>query len=150
MARRDVVTVILGGYPVALVSRLDPAFLRLLVGTREGTRGLTSFLRGPGVGPGGYVFHYGYPLKVPQTREHEVVGRHGILAVGDFLRPAALDYVEIYASVKRWEPAGGRSVRPALGEANPYGIWGHALSDLTFEFMEINPRTGDVTFGIGS
>ena len=101
--------------------------------------------------PGEYTFAYDYPLARRVEVRHLIAGRNGVVCASEVLLPAAQDYADIYATVKTWQKIGRfDNERPADGEPNPHGIWGHALKDLAFEGFIVDSQKRCITFMIGS
>ena len=78
---------------------------------------------------GTYTFVLDYPLGGDYEFEHKLSPKMTAL---DICRLAAGDYSIVYRS-------------PAK-----YGVWGHSISDLAFESIDINDTKHRITFGMGS
>lgn len=98
---------------------------------------------------GNYTFVYTYPLSTAARFNHPLISSVGSI---DILLRAKADYERIYAEE---EAAVGETPNiPGMlnrdRSCGPYGIWGHCLSDLYFEQIEINTEKKIITFCIGS
>lgn len=96
-----------------------------------------------------YTFKYDYPLSVEVGIPHRIGPKTSIIGV---LLLAQIDYKYIYASEEAavGHPGHITGMLNRRESAGPYGIWGHDLSDLYFESVEIDIEKKIVTFGIGS
>ena len=96
-----------------------------------------------------FSFVYDYPLRKEVSIPH-LVGESW--SAVDILEMASKDYQTIYAA----EDAAVGPTANIPGMLNrqqsegPYGIWGHDISDLYFEEIEINEANKIISFGIGS
>jgi len=98
---------------------------------------------------GVYTFVYDYPLSRVATFTEALFPLTTLI---DILLLGRTHYEAIYAAEARTSKDPGR-VPGLLNRARStgsYGIWGHDLSDLYFESVEINPKTKHIEFGIGS
>jgi hypothetical protein len=97
-----------------------------------------------------YTFEYDYPLKNKASFQRQITRAMSVI---DILILARYDYERIYAAE---DAAVGKPTDYIPGMLNrqqssgPYGIWGHILSDLYFEQVNINPDTNTISFSIGS
>jgi hypothetical protein len=98
---------------------------------------------------GTYSFMYRYPLSVEVGIPHPLIR---LTSAIDILLLAKKDYEDIYAA----EDAAVGETPNIPGMLNrdssegPYGIWGHCLSDLYFEQIEIDTEKKIIKFCIGS
>jgi len=98
---------------------------------------------------GEYTFVYTYPLSAAARFNHPLITSAGSI---DILLIAKADYEYIYAE----EDAACGETPNIPGMLNrdrsegPYGIWGHCLSDLYFEEIQIDSEKKIITFCIGS
>lgn len=103
-----------------------------------------------GIPEGEYTFVYDYPLSTAAKFMHALPADVSII---DILLEARADYRAIYAiedassSVTASQIPGVINRPPTSGT---YGIWGHDITDLYFEGVEIDTIKRRVTFSIGS
>jgi hypothetical protein len=98
---------------------------------------------------GTYTFVYDYPLKHVARFQHDLTPEMSKI---DILLLGSVDYKTIYALE---DAASGKTGHiPGMlnrqTSAGPYGIWGHDISDLYFESVDVNYGSRIVEFGIGS
>lgn len=102
-----------------------------------------------GLAPGVYTFMYDYPLDngayfthdlTPDTTAHDIL----LLAQADYKRI----YDEEDAAVGH--PGNIPGMLNRSTSKGPYGIWGHDMSDLYFESINIDENLKQVEFDIGS
>lgn len=98
---------------------------------------------------GEYTFVYTYPLSTTAKFTHKLVPESSAINV---LLLARADYEAIYKAED--DACGATANIPGMlnrsSSDGPYGIWGHDISDLYFECVEIDEATKTVSFGIGS
>jgi hypothetical protein len=98
-----------------------------------------------------YTFEYDYPLSERAAIQRQITRAMSVI---DILILARHDYETIYAAEDAATLSGATGYIPGTLNRNrssgPYGIWGHVLSDLYFEQVNINPDTSTISFGIGS
>jgi hypothetical protein len=98
---------------------------------------------------GDYTFFYTYPLRVEAKFTHLILPTDSVI---DILLLAKHDYMEIYRAED--DAVGKTGNIPGMlnrsVSSGPYGIWGHHLSDLYFEGVEIDNEKKTVKFNIGS
>ena len=98
---------------------------------------------------GDYTFLYSYPLRSKAWFGHVITASTSAV---DILLLAKADYETIYAA----EDAAVGPTDNIPGMLNrqqsegPYGIWGHCLSDLYFEEIDIDTEKKTISFCIGS
>ncbi len=103
-----------------------------------------------GLPPGEFTFAYDYPLSKEVRFKHELGADASII---DILMEARADYLAIYSIEDAFT---GEAVGMIPGTFNraqsdgPYGIWGHVMSDLYFEGVDIDMVARRITFSIGS
>lgn len=98
---------------------------------------------------GEYTFVYTYPLSREAKFKHTLDPSINLIQL---LLRAKGDYEMIYALEEN--AAGNPGHIPGMlnrqASDGPYGIWGHDLSDLYFESVEVDTKKMIVSFGIGS
>jgi hypothetical protein len=103
-----------------------------------------------GIPSGEFTFIYDYPLSTEAKFKHELGLYTSII---DILLEARADYRAIYAIE---DAATGVAVGTIAGMVNraqssgPFGVWGHVISDLYFEGVDIDLVTRRITFSMGS
>lgn len=102
-----------------------------------------------GLESGNYSFIFKYPLSVEVGFPHQLTPLSSVI---DILLLARADYERIY---KEEDAAVGptKNIPGMLNRASsngPYGIWGHDISDLYFEGVNINKKKKIVDFSMGS
>jgi hypothetical protein len=104
----------------------------------------------PALGLSGmYAFSYDYPLSVIATFEHQLTPE---TTGEDLLVLARGDYERIY-NEEHSEVGDPGHIPGMLNRAQSngtYGIWGHVLSDLYFEGVDIDTVARRITFSMGS
>jgi hypothetical protein len=98
---------------------------------------------------GVYTFVFDYPLSREAHFMHQLTPDMTWI---DLLLLAKQDYEEIYR--REDEAAGPTGNIPGMlnraSSDGPFGIWGHVMSDLYFESVEVDEGNFTVNFGIGS
>jgi len=98
---------------------------------------------------GVYLFVFDYPLSREAHFPHELTPEMSWI---DLLLLAQADYKEIYR--REDEECGPTGNIPGMlnraSSDGPFGIWGHDISDLYFESVEVDEERCIVNFGIGS
>jgi hypothetical protein len=96
-----------------------------------------------------YTFVYMYPLSNDAEFTHQLDGN---TTLHDILLLVKADYTCIYKTEE--DAVGNPGTMPGMlnraTSTGPYGIWGHDLSDLYVEGININMTTKTVMFDIGS
>lgn len=96
---------------------------------------------------GEYSFIYDYPLRTPAVMKHALTEFSTELMI---LSLAARDYEVIYRTEDQAKTEQHHLLLNRGASNGPYGIYGHDISDLFFEGIDIDVEKRLITFTMGS
>lgn len=102
-----------------------------------------------GIPAGDYTFVYQYPLEQPAEFKHPVTETASII---DIFLIGKADYEAIYKAEEDavGHPGNSPGLLNRASSHGPHGIWGHDLSDLFFEGLNVSIEAKTIKFVMGS